>query len=150
MEYFCYHSFLYMKEIITIFLLINLSTNCFSQQGNAYYNFTPEDDDIFYPSDFVSGWTINVSGKKEFYSLKLRVKDQRVIIQKDGKTIKPDRMVLGENKAIYLLDYKTGNHQNKHKLQLENYQYAIEKMGYKVDRKTLVYIGEKIEIVNLF
>jgi hypothetical protein len=34
-------------------------------------------------------------------------------------------------------------------LQLENYQNAIESMGFKVAKKTLIYIGDKIEIVNL-
>jgi hypothetical protein len=34
-------------------------------------------------------------------------------------------------------------------LQLENYQVAIEKMGYKVTKKSLIYIGEEIEVVNL-
>ena len=50
---------------------------------------------------------------------------------------------------IYLLDYKTGSHQAKYQLQLENYQNVIEKMGFKVIKKALVYIGETLEIVNL-
>ncbi len=58
-------------------------------------------------------------------------------------------MVLGNNNEIYLLDYKTGSHQTKYTLQLENYQSAIEKMGFKVTKKALVYIGETLEIVNL-
>jgi len=53
------------------------------------------------------------------------------------------------HKEIYLLDYKTGSHQAKYTLQLENYQNAIEKMGFKVTKKALVYIGDGIEIVNL-
>jgi hypothetical protein len=35
---------------------------------------------------------------------------------------------------VYLLDYKTGIH-NKTSKQLENYQLAIELMGYKVVKK---------------
>ncbi len=58
-------------------------------------------------------------------------------------------MVLTKNKEVYLLDYKTGLHQPKYKLQLDNYQAAIEKMGYKVVKKALVYIGEQINVVNL-
>jgi hypothetical protein len=34
-------------------------------------------------------------------------------------------------------------------MQLENYQNAIEKMGFKVVKKSLVYIGDGIEVVNL-
>jgi ATP-dependent exoDNAse (exonuclease V) beta subunit len=58
-------------------------------------------------------------------------------------------MVISKNKEVHLLDYKTGLHQAKYKLQLENYQIAIEKMGYKVTKKSLIYIGEQIEVVNL-
>lgn len=75
--------------------------------------------------------------------------NEKTIIQKQGSLIKPDRMVLSKNKEIYLLDYKTGIHHSKYALQLENYQNAIEKMGYKVLKKSLIYIGEQINIVNL-
>jgi hypothetical protein len=33
-------------------------------------------------------------------------------------------------------------------LQLENYQNALEEMGFKVEKKALVYIGEKTNVVN--
>jgi very-short-patch-repair endonuclease len=77
------------------------------------------------------------------------VLNEQTIIQKEGKTIKPDRMVLSKNKEVYLLDYKTGTHNPKYQLQLENYQKAIELMGYKVIKKSLIYIGEEINVVNL-
>ena len=56
---------------------------------------------------------------------------------------------MSNNKKIYLLDYKTGIHHNKYALQLRNYQHAIEKMGYEVLKKALIYIGEQINVVNL-
>jgi ATP-dependent exoDNAse (exonuclease V) beta subunit len=77
------------------------------------------------------------------------VLNEQTIIQKEGKTIKPDRMVLSKNKEVYLLDYKTGIHNSKYQLQLENYQNAIELMGYKVVKKSLIYIGQEINVVNL-
>ena len=77
------------------------------------------------------------------------VLNEQTIIQKQGKTIKPDRMVLTKDKEVYLLDYKTGLHNPKYQLQLEIYQNAIELMGYKVVKKSLVYIGEQINVVNL-
>jgi ATP-dependent exoDNAse (exonuclease V) beta subunit len=75
--------------------------------------------------------------------------NEQTIIQKEGHLVKPDRMVVNPNKEIYLLDYKTGAHQSKYTTQLENYQNAIEKMGFKVTKKALVYIGERLEVVNL-
>ncbi|NDP27500.1 MAG: UvrD-helicase domain-containing protein [Flavobacterium sp.] len=77
------------------------------------------------------------------------VLNEQTIIQQQGKTIKPDRMVLTLDKEVFLLDYKTGTHNAKYQLQLENYQNAIELMGYKVIKKSLVYIGEQINVVNL-
>ena len=77
------------------------------------------------------------------------VLNEQTIIQKLGKTIKPDRMVLTKDKEVYLLDYKTGLHNPKYQLQLETYQNAIELMGYKVVKKSLIYIGEQINVVNL-
>jgi ATP-dependent exoDNAse (exonuclease V) beta subunit len=77
------------------------------------------------------------------------VLNEQTIIQKQGKTIKPDRMVLTKDKEVYLLDYKTGLHNHKYQLQLEAYQNAIELMGFKVVKKSLIYIGEQINVVNL-
>ncbi|TAF60219.1 MAG: ATP-dependent helicase, partial [Flavobacterium sp.] len=78
-----------------------------------------------------------------------QVFNEQAIIQKEGKTMKPDRMVLKGGNEMLLLDYKTGVHNVKYQQQLENYQDAIEKMGYKVVKKVLVYIGLAIDIVNL-
>ena len=58
-------------------------------------------------------------------------------------------MSISKDKKVYLLDYKTGKHLPKHKVQLENYQNAIESMGFEVVKKSLIYIGDEIEIVNL-
>ncbi|MDP3680792.1 MAG: UvrD-helicase domain-containing protein [Flavobacterium sp.] len=77
------------------------------------------------------------------------VLNEQTIIQNEGKTIKPDRMVLTKNKEVLLLDYKTGTHNVKYQQQLENYQTAIELMGYKVIKKALIYIGKEIDVVNL-
>jgi ATP-dependent exoDNAse (exonuclease V) beta subunit len=77
------------------------------------------------------------------------VLNEQTIIQKKGKAIKPDRMVLTKSKEVYLLEYKTGLYNPKHQLQVENYQNVIESMGYRVAKKALVYIGQKINVVNL-
>ncbi len=84
-----------------------------------------------------------------FFSREYKIVNEKTIIQKEGNLVKPDRMVLNNQNEIYLLDYKTGSHQMKYQYQLENYQNAVEKMGFKVTKKTLVYIGETLEVVNL-
>jgi len=77
------------------------------------------------------------------------VLNEQTIIQKEGNTIKPDRMVVTTDNEVYLLDYKTGVHNAKYQKQLENYEHAIELMGYKVVKKALIYIGKEIDVVNL-
>ncbi|MBW4359104.1 UvrD-helicase domain-containing protein [Flavobacterium taihuense] len=77
------------------------------------------------------------------------VLNEKTIIQKEGGTIKPDRIVINKSKEVFLLDYKTGLPNPKYKYQLENYQIAIEKMGFKVLKKALVYIGVEIDVVHL-
>ncbi|WP_396185690.1 UvrD-helicase domain-containing protein [Flavobacterium sp.] len=92
---------------------------------------------------------VNHSELSDYFEAGNEVLNEQTIIQKEGKTIKPDRMVLNKNKDVLLLDYKTGTHNPKHQLQIENYQKAIELMGYKVVKKALIFIGEQINVVNL-
>lgn len=77
------------------------------------------------------------------------VLNEKTIIQKEGGIVKPDRIVINKDKEVFLLDYKTGLPNPKYKYQLDNYQMAIEKMGFKVLKKALVYIGVKIDVVHL-
>ncbi|WP_343615323.1 UvrD-helicase domain-containing protein [Flavobacterium sp.] len=80
---------------------------------------------------------------------KLKVLNEQTIVQKEGKILKPDRIVLTDTKEAYLLDYKTGAVNPKYKQQIQEYQDAIEDLGYKVLKRVLVYIGSEIEVVNL-
>jgi ATP-dependent exoDNAse (exonuclease V) beta subunit len=84
-----------------------------------------------------------------FFMENLKVLNEQTIILERGKTIKPDRIVMPNDKEVYLLDYKTGSPKPAYKLQLENYQEAIEKMGFKVTKKAIIYIGEKITVNKL-
>lgn len=77
------------------------------------------------------------------------VLNEQTIVQKEGRILKPDRIVFLENKEAYLLDYKTGAVNTKYQNQIQEYQDAIEDLGYKVLKKALVYIGSEIEVVNL-
>lgn len=75
--------------------------------------------------------------------------NEQTIVQKEGRILKPDRIVLTQNKEAYLLDYKTGAINTKYAQQIQEYQDAIEDLGYKVLKKALVYIGTEIDVVNL-
>ena len=92
---------------------------------------------------------INHEELQAYFSVGNRIFNEQTIIRKQSNAVKPDRMVLTPDNEMLLLDYKTGAHQSKYRHQLEEYQTAIEKMGFKVVRKALVYIGKQINVVNL-
>jgi ATP-dependent exoDNAse (exonuclease V) beta subunit len=75
-----------------------------------------------------------------------RVLNEQTIIQKEGKIIKPDRMAITPDQKVYLLDYKTGVANLKYIEQLNDYQHAIEEIGYEVIEKVIVYIGAEVEV----
>jgi hypothetical protein len=92
---------------------------------------------------------VNHKELTEYFSEENKVMNEQTIIQKHGNIVKPDRMSISKDKKVFLLDYKTGQHLPKHKTQLENYQKSIEDMGFKVEKKSLIYIGETIEVLHL-
>nr|WP_288832990.1 UvrD-helicase domain-containing protein [uncultured Flavobacterium sp.] len=83
-----------------------------------------------------------------FFAEGNQVLNEQTIVQKKGAVVKPDRMVITQEKAVFLLDYKTGIPNAKYNRQLEDYQFAIEQMGFKVKKKVLVYIGQETIIVD--
>lgn len=84
----------------------------------------------------------------EAFSPKAKVKNESDILF-NGKIIRPDRYAeLPER--IYLLDYKTGKHEEKHKTQLGNYVTALREMVTKEIRAYLVYLSEdSIEVEKI-
>ncbi|GAB3709348.1 UvrD-helicase domain-containing protein [Flavobacterium koreense] len=92
---------------------------------------------------------VNHKELSDYFSEEHKVMNEQTIIQKQGNIVKPDRMSISKDKKVFLLDYKTGQHLPKHKTQLENYQKSIEDMGFKVEKKALIYIGETIEVLHL-
>ena len=84
----------------------------------------------------------------DFFTPDAKIYNEQTIVQAQGVVLKPDRVVIKGSKA-YLLDYKTGEHHEKYKLQLDVYEKALQEMGLNVVKKSLVYIGEQVEIVHL-
>nr|WP_255535128.1 3'-5' exonuclease [Cellulophaga sp. E16_2] len=80
---------------------------------------------------------------KEFYTKDAIVKNETDIITKNGIILRPDRLVIKENKAT-IIDYKTGARNISYKDQIDTYAYAIEEMGYQINKKIIIYINEEI------
>jgi CRISPR/Cas system-associated exonuclease Cas4 (RecB family) len=71
------------------------------------------------------------------------VYNEKEILLANGKKLRPDRVVLINNKAS-ILDYKTGRGNPKYKEQVLSYANALETMGYSVDKRIIVYIDTTI------
>jgi ATP-dependent exoDNAse (exonuclease V) beta subunit len=91
---------------------------------------------------------VNHSELEKFYSKDTRIYNETSIIDENKNTLIPDRIAIKDNKA-YLLDYKTGVPNESHKRQVEKYVSLLEKMGYEVEEKALVYLGENLKIIHL-
>lgn len=91
---------------------------------------------------------VNHPDLKEHFSTEAKVFNEQSIIKIKNNTIKPDRVTIYKNK-VTLIDYKTGQKNNQYIEQLKEYELALIEMNYEVVKKTILYIGDKIEIVNL-
>jgi len=63
------------------------------------------------------------------------------ILLKDGKILRPDRVVI-ENEKVTVIDYKTGIEKDEHIKQVNQYGEVLAQMGYKKIEKYLLYINE--------
>lgn len=84
-----------------------------------------------------------------FFAEDYRILNEQTIIRPDEGLIKPDRIVVTPQNEVFLLDYKTGSHNQKYVTQLETYSAAIGQMGYRVVKKVLVYTGENLNVIPL-
>ena len=81
----------------------------------------------------------------------MEVLNEAEILLADGKTIRPDRMMISGEKCT-ILDYKTGADgsvdRNGHKTQLISYKKAAEDMGYDPVSAYLYYVDTD-ELINV-
>ncbi|WP_452220127.1 UvrD-helicase domain-containing protein [Lacinutrix salivirga] len=81
-----------------------------------------------------------------FYTTNYTIYNERDIISKNGKIVRPDRLAINNTNQATIIDYKTGLSNPKYKEQLQDYQDALESMNYKVENKILVYINKDIKV----
>lgn len=85
---------------------------------------------------------------KPFFEKGLNIKNESEILIPTGKTYRPDRVIIKDNKAI-VIDYKTGKTKQFHKKQIENYADILTQMNYNVIEKYLIYIDDMIDVVEV-
>ena len=85
-----------------------------------------------------------------FFSEDWEVKTEKEILQPDGDTYVPDR-ILFKGDLVQIVDYKTGTtaQQQKHKNQIKNYAYLLQQMGYSNIQKFLIYTEEKNKVLEV-
>jgi ATP-dependent exoDNAse (exonuclease V) beta subunit len=69
---------------------------------------------------------------------------ERALITANGEVLRPDRFVITKEKNVFLLDYKTGQHNKRHANQLEEYATCLRLQALNVKQKLLVYCGNSL------
>ncbi len=84
-----------------------------------------------------------------FFKKGLEIKNEADILLQNGKTYRPDRIIISEKKAI-IIDYKTGKPEKHHIEQIKNYAKSLREIGYEGIQKFLIYIDDDIKLLEVF
>ena len=75
---------------------------------------------------------------------------ERELIAVDGQLMIPDRLsVKKKSNKVTIIDYKTGKPLKSHHQQVYKYGLALEALGYSIEKKLLIYIGDKIRVEEI-
>ena len=83
-----------------------------------------------------------------FFNNEFKILNEKAIIDSEGNTHIPDKIAIGPNHKVLIIDYKTGEEKIDHKDQLINYEKLLTIMGFKVELKVLVYVSNDIKIIK--
>lgn len=84
---------------------------------------------------------------KDWYSDNYKVKNECTLILPDGKTLRPDRVIVRDKHAI-VIDYKTGTPSAHHASQLQSYIDILNSMSYESVKGYLYYVeSQEVEEV---
>ncbi len=89
---------------------------------------------------------VNYPDLKPYYAQGATVYNECEIVNKSKQLLRLDRLVIVNNFAI-IIDYKTGNPQEKHRVQIKQYGAALAALNIKVKTKILVYLQNPINVI---
>ncbi|MCB0402745.1 MAG: UvrD-helicase domain-containing protein [Flavobacteriales bacterium] len=76
------------------------------------------------------------------------LKNERPILTPRGEMYQPDRVVVKSGRT-YLVDFKTGERDASHEVQVRNYRGLLQQMGYSNIKAMLLYVKEaEIQVVE--
>ena len=78
-----------------------------------------------------------------YYQNGLVIYNEKELLTPDGVLLRPDRLVINE-KNVTIMDYKTGNKSESHKIQLQEYASVLKKMNYVIENMILIYINKTV------
>jgi ATP-dependent exoDNAse (exonuclease V) beta subunit len=87
---------------------------------------------------------VNHPKLKGLFADNLHILNEREILTTDGRSLRPDRIVISGNEAT-IIDYKTGKPSPKHKEQIANYADVLREMDFKIKQSVIVYIDQEID-----
>lgn len=64
------------------------------------------------------------------------------ILCPDGSVFRPDRVIKKDGK-VFIIDFKSGKRDEKHKIQLGNYCNILHDMGFNCPKGVLIYLSER-------
>lgn len=91
---------------------------------------------------------VNHNQLKDYFSKDYKSINERDFVNELGEVYRPDRISYQKNIAT-IIDYKTGNIQEEHVYQINSYAENLQKNGFEIKEKLLVYIGEEIEVKEI-
>ncbi|TDQ22055.1 UvrD-helicase domain-containing protein [Tenacibaculum caenipelagi] len=87
---------------------------------------------------------VNHPQLESYFSDEVTVYNEREIVDVDGQTVIPDRLVFNRNNEVVIIDYKTGKPSKAYHQQLLRYERVLQTMKFKAQKKLLIYIDEEI------
>ena len=85
---------------------------------------------------------------KDYFLESVIIYNEREIVDVDNQIIIPDRLVFSDD-LVSIIDYKTGSPSKEHHQQLLKYERVLKSMHFKVDKKILIYVNDKIDIIEV-
>ncbi len=86
---------------------------------------------------------------ENYFSDEVIIYNEREIVDVDNQILIPDRLVFNDLNDVVIIDYKTGKPSNEHHQQILKYERVLKSMNFRVIKKVLIYINDKIDVVEV-